>query len=81
MSKEIADKFRAMADHIEKNVDSPFGGVAMIIPPKDGGEPVEFFQIDPKPSIPEFWGLIRTKCDIAVAEYQNAQRGLQAFRR
>ena len=80
--KKIADRFRAMADRIEKTVTpSDFGGAVVIIPPSDGGDPVEILQIDPKPSPSEFWGLIRYKSDAAVAELNNQSRMQSAFRR
>ena len=81
MSKEIADKFRAMADRIEKNDPEVFAGAVVIVPPKDGGEPVEILQLDGKPSPSEFWGLIRYKSDAAVAELNNQSRMQSAFRR
>jgi hypothetical protein len=81
VSKEIADKFRAMADRIEKNDPEVFAGAVVIVPPKDGGEPVEILQLDGKPSPSEFWGLIRYKSDAAVAELNNQSRMQSAFRR
>ena len=81
MSTEIADKFRAMADRIEKNDPEVFAGAVVIVPPKDGGEPVEILQLDGKPSPSEFWGLIRYKSDAAVAELNNQSRMQSAFRR
>jgi hypothetical protein len=81
MSKEIADKFRTMADRIEKNADEPFGGCVMIFPPGENVEPVELLWLDAKTDHTSFWGTIKAKCDIAVAELGNQTRMGQAFRR
>ncbi len=81
MSKEIADRFRAMADRIEKNDSEVFAGAVVIVPPKDGGDPVEILQLDANPSPSEFWGLIKYKSDAAMHEISNASRISHTFRR
>jgi len=81
VSKEIADKFRAMADRIEKNATEPYGGCVMIFPPGDNVESIELLWLDAKTDVPSFWGTIRAKCDIAMAEHANQSRMGQAFRR
>ena len=81
MSKEIAAKFRIMADRIEKNAEEPFGGCVMIFPPGEDPKSVELLWLDAKTDIPSFWGTIRAKCDIAVTEYSEKSRMGQAFRR
>jgi hypothetical protein len=80
MSKEIADRFRAMADRIEKN-DGEFAGAVVIVPPAEGGSAIEIFQIDASPSPSEFWGLIKFKADAAIFELSSQARMGQAFRR
>lgn len=68
MSKEIADRFRKMADRIEKNSEESFGGCIMIFPPGEGVQPVEILKLDTKPDAAVFWGEVRSKADVAVAE-------------
>ena len=84
MSKEIADRFRKMADRIELNEGQPFGGVALIIPPQSegaGGESsVELFKLDPTPDPAIFWGEITTKANDAVTMLQTQMRQQRAFR-
>ena len=80
MSKEIADRFRKMADRIEKNSEESFGGCIMIFPPGENVEPVEILKLDTKPDASVFWGEVRSKADIAVAELADKARGM-AFRR
>ena len=81
MSKEIADRFRQMADRIEKNSDEPFGGCVMIFPPGENPEPVELLWLDVKTDPAQFWGAIRGKCDFAMVEVSNQARTGMAFRR
>lgn len=83
MSNAIADRFRMMADRIEKNQDEPFGGVALIIPPgdTDGRGSVELLKLDPAPDAAIFWGEIKSKADEAVMELQHAARQNPGFRR
>lgn len=81
-SKQIADRFRAMADRIEKNEGDTFAGAVVIIPPAEGGDPVEILQLDAKPSPSEFWGLVKFKADSAMHDLGNATRmGQAGFRR
>ena len=82
MTKQIADRFRAMADRIEKNADEPFGGCVMIFPPGENAEPVELLWLDPKTDVAAFWGAIKGKCDFAMVEHGNLVRsGMAGFRR
>lgn len=82
MSKDIADRFRRMADRIEKNGAEPFGGAALIVAPGDGDLlSVELLKLDPKPDAAMFWGEIRSKADEAVAELSANQRMQNSFRR
>ncbi len=81
MSKEIADRFRKMADRIEKNAAEPFAGVALIVPPGDGAGSVELLKLDPTPDGAIFWGEIRSKADEAVADLQHQARQNTGFRR
>jgi hypothetical protein len=80
MSKQIAARFRQMADRIEKNESEPFGGAVLIMPPGDGMV-VEMLNFDPTPDGALFWGAIRSKADEAVAELQQQARAQQGFRR
>lgn len=81
MSK-IADRFRQMADRIEKNEGEPFGGAVLIIPPGEGME-VEMLNFDPTPDGAIFWAAVRSKADEAVHNLQQQAQGRaqQNFRR
>lgn len=78
MSKEIADRFRRMADRIEKNDGEPFGGCAVIVPPGDEVVGVEILELDPAPDASIFWAKIRSKADEAVSDLGVAARNSQA---
>ncbi len=56
-SKEIADRFRKMADLIEANKDFPFGGAFVMVPPQDL-EPVEILVLDTRQSAAQFYSTI-----------------------
>ena len=74
----VAEKFRAMADRIDRN-PSEFGGACVIIPP-GGGEGIEFLLIDAKGDIAQFFGAILTKVQVVMEEMKDQQRRLQPFR-
>lgn len=80
MSKEIADRFRKMADRIEANTAEPFGGAVLIFPPGEDVKPVEILKLDTYPDAAMFWAEIKSKADIAVAELSEKARGT-VFRR
>mgnify|MGYP001576056754 CR=1 FL=1 len=75
---KLAERFRAMADRIERN-PSEFGGACVIIPP-GGGEGVEFLLIDVKGDTAQFYSAIQTKIQIALKEMEDQQRRLQGYR-
>lgn len=75
---KLAERFRAMADRIERN-PSEFGGACVIIPP-GGGEGIEFLLIDSKGDIAQFYGAVMTKVQVVMEEMKDQQRSLQRFR-
>src|SRR5204862_6879751 len=62
--QEAAPAFRAMADQIERNADSKFGGAYVIIPPGDYAmQPMSVLVLDTKEDPAGFFNLLdwRTK--------------------
>lgn len=57
--KDIADRFRKMADLIESNKDFPFGGAFVMVPPQ-GLEPVEILVLDTRQNPHQFYSSIET---------------------
>jgi hypothetical protein len=75
---KLAERFRAMANRIERN-PSEFGGACVIIPP-GGGEGIEFLLIDAKGDVAQYYGTILTKVQVVMEEMKDQQRRLQPFR-
>jgi hypothetical protein len=76
--QKLAERFRTMADRIERN-PSEFGGACVIIPP-GGGEGIEFLLIDAKGDVAQFLGAVMTKIQVVMEEMKEQQRRLQPFR-
>ena len=77
-AKTIANLFRAMADTIELNGDGAFGGAFVVIPPTNGGDPVHTLILDASQDPAQFWGILKTKSDIALASVEQLARNQQA---
>jgi hypothetical protein len=75
---KLAERFRVMADRIERNPQE-FGGACVIIPP-GGGEGIEFLLIDAKGDVAQFYGAVTTKVQVVMEEMKDQQRSLQRFR-
>lgn len=78
MSKEIADRFRKMADRIELNSDQPFAGAMLVIPPGDEPTVIELLKLDPEPDASAFWAELNGRCADAVSKLTDASRNAQA---
>ena len=78
---EAAQRFTAMAAAIEHNAAATFGGAVVIIPPTNGGEPIELLILDLKADPAQFWSTIKTRIEIKLAELDERQRSQQAFGR
>lgn len=78
---EAAQKFRDMADRIERNGDE-FAGAFLLVPPDvEGmpGEAVDGLLVTTKPSMASYWAAAQGQVDLAVATLQDGMR--QAGRR
>lgn len=78
---EAADRFTAMAISIVHNAGNNFGGACVIIPPANGGEPIELLILDLKADPAQFWATIKTRIEIKLAELDELRRNNQAFGR
>jgi hypothetical protein len=76
--QKLAERFRIMANRIERN-PSEFGGACVIIPP-GGSEGIEFLLIDSKGDIVQFFSTIQAKIQFVLKEMEDQQRRLQGFR-
>jgi len=70
-----------MAERLNHNPDSPFGGCFVVVPPNEGGDPIETLILDSKQDAAQFWMLLKTKCDIALGELDQKQRQAATFGR
>ena len=71
MSDQAA-RFRQMAERIDHNspphLDAAFGGAAVIIPPNQGGKPVELLILDASSDPAQFWATVITRINMVVSE-------------
>ena len=72
-------RFRSMADMIEKNTN--FGGAFVIAPPENGGDAVETLILDARQDPAQFWQMLLTKCQMMIADLDQKQRQGAAFGR
>lgn len=81
MTSTAPQRFRAMADALEKNADGSFGGAFVIIPPEGGGDPIETLILDSKQDLAQFWNAVITKCQIMLASAEQTSRQNATFGR
>jgi hypothetical protein len=77
-SKILADRFRKMADDIERNAGAGFGGAFVVVPPEGGGEPFEQLFVTDRQDPSDFWVLLSSKCKTAITAVDQAARNQQA---
>lgn len=66
-----AERFRKMADRIDLNNESGFGGACVIIPPFGHGEPIEILMLDNSADLAQFFSTVATRVQRAVDEASN----------
>jgi hypothetical protein len=69
---------RRLADQIDLNDPASFGGVAVIVPPQDAGEPIEVLILDPKKNAAQFYATIKTRLEGQLSDLEVLQRQQQA---
>ncbi len=62
-----------MAEHINRNAGATFGGAVVIIPPDQGGEPVEILILDSQGDPGQFWSIVTHRVQAAITAL-DAQR-------
>jgi len=78
MNKDASKLLREMADQIDRNEDSGFGGCFVIIPPDGGGKPISVLLLDSSQDAAQFWGLISPKAQMALQDLMNQTKNSQA---
>lgn len=69
----IADRFRKMADLIDTNGDTNFGGAFLIVPPGTA-DPVDGFILSDAGDADTFFLLLKTKIDVAMDAVSKKQQ-------
>ena len=76
----VAAALRRMADHVERNSDAnSFGGLAVIIPPANGGDPVEMLILDSKGDVGQFYATIQSRLTMRLSELEERMRTQRGF--
>ena len=81
MPSTAPQRFRAMADAIERNAEGTFGGAFVVIPPAEAGEPIETLILDTRQDPAQFWILLKSKCEYEIATADDKKRAMQGFPR
>ena len=73
----VADRFRQMAERIDHNAASSFGGAYVIIPPKGAFTPWEVLVLDTQEDPAQFLMLLQAKISAMMDELRakEAQQG------
>lgn len=77
----VAERFRAMADKIDLNKAATFGGAVVIVPPNEGGDPIEILLLDNQADVIQFYATINARVTRNVNELETRNRTNQAFGR
>jgi len=80
----LGEPFVKMAQAIDRN-HGLFGGAFVVVPPEGGGPSMEVLILDPHGDATLFWSSLKTKCEMALADVEAAQReqsaGFPSYRR
>jgi len=78
-AQSLAQRFDAMSERIKHNELAPFGGACVIVPPENGGEPIELLMLDASADPAQFWSTIATRLQIVLKNLEDSRRTGQAF--
>jgi hypothetical protein len=79
IKNNAAERFRAMAAMIELNAEVVFGGAVVIIPPVEGGSPIEILTLDNQADVIQFYATIQARITRNVTELEAKSRSTAAF--
>ena len=77
---EAAKLFRQLAERLERNPAEEFSGAYLVIPPGEA-EPLDGMSLKSKPDPVGFWSAVQGAVELAIADFQEAARKGQGFRR
>lgn len=73
-----AEFFLRVAEEIDRNVASGFGGAFVVVPPAGAGNPLATVILDARQDGMTFWMMLKTKCDAELSVLAAQQRQEQA---
>jgi len=73
-----AEFFLRVAEEIDRNVASGFGGAFVVVPPKDCGNSIATVILDARQDGMTFWLMLKAKCDAELQVLDAQQRQSQA---
>jgi hypothetical protein len=73
-----ADFFLKVAEEIDRNAASGFGGAFVVVPPKDCGNPLATVILDSRQDGTTFWVMLKAKCEAELQLLDQQQRSNQA---
>ena len=75
---ELAKKFTDMAEAMQLNGNRNFGGAFVVVPPA-GGDVIHTLILDSGQDVAQFWALLKTKAEMALAGLDEMQRNQAGF--
>lgn len=78
---EAAKLFESMAARIKHNAQSTFGGAFVIVPPQDGGEPMETLILDNSSNPAQFWMILQARSKLELDKLESQARLGQSYGR
>ena len=79
--EKMAQAFRDMADRIVLNGESSFGGAFVIVPPAKGGDPIQTIILDANQDVAQFWSIVQTKAQMALAQLEQVAMQARGYAR
>lgn len=76
-AEDLAKIFTAMAEKLRLNGDTQFGGAFVIVPPVNGGDPIQTLILDAAQDPAQFWSIVKTKADIMLGSLDERTRQQQ----
>lgn len=69
-----SDRLCRMAEQINRNAGSTFGGAVVIIPPDQGGEPIEILILDSQGDPAQFWGTVTLRVQAGINQLEEQRK-------
>lgn len=79
--QNVSDKFRQMADRIDHNAASGFGGACVLVLPDQNRRTIEILVLDSTADVGQFLGAVSARIKLVAEELDAQQKQNQAFGR